>query len=147
VIFNFSGDLPYATGPRISGGWNISYFDGIQTDYFVNRQVERNQFSVRANGKYRFTRRMLARASASFSDTDTKSIFAEDFSDTKSTVYAVGLERTEVLKGVNVYADYRLTTRESAGRQRSALDDTDESVVFGVNGQILPERLFPKLKA
>src|SRR5690606_10324411 len=57
VIFNFSGDLPYATGPRISGGWNISYFDGIQTDYLVNRQVERSQFSVRANGGYRFTRR------------------------------------------------------------------------------------------
>lgn len=147
TIFTFSGNLPYASGPRLSGGWNVRFFEGVQSDYFLNTQLKRKTFNVGGNAKYRLMRRMSLRTSASYNDTDSESVFGESFSNTQTTTYAVGLERSEVFKDIAIYADYRTRKRESAGVQGSSIDDTDQSIVFGVNGQILPERLFPKLEA
>ena len=48
----------------------------------------------------------------------------------------------------NAYIDYRFQKRETIGGfQNDGIDDIDEGIRFGMNGQILPERLFPKLEA
>lgn len=145
--FSLSGNIPYGSGPRLSGNWSVSYFDGVRTDYFSNRNVSSETFQANILSEYRMVGNLALRASASQNDRASTGIGVVSQNDNKTTAYSLGLHARDFIGRIGAYVEYRIQKRVTeAGRIGQGVDDKDSGLNFGVTGQILPERLFPKLE-
>lgn len=147
--FNLNGEVPFGANPRLSGTWSLNYFDGVQSSYLTNRNLDSTTFGANIYGDYRFGNRLSARARAQYSDRSSSGIDSAFTNANTSTLYAIGLHARQLIGGrVGLYAEYVVQERETdRGLINQGVDATDDGVNFGITGQLLPERLFPKLEA
>ncbi len=147
--FGMSGEIPFGTGPRLSGNWGVNYFDGVQSSFLTNRNLDTQTLSLNAYADYVLQRRLSFRTRASYTDRSSDGIDTVFTNANTTTVFAAGLHARELIRGrIGLYAEYQVQKRQTdRGLINQAVDDTDGGLNFGITGQILPERLFPKLEA
>ncbi|MDQ8179467.1 outer membrane beta-barrel protein [Pelagicoccus sp. SDUM812005] len=149
LSFGLSGEIPFGAGPKLSGNWGVSFFDGVQESYLTNRTLDSETFSANAYADYVLQRRLSFRARTSYSDRSSSGIDTSFSNANTTTLFAAGLHARELIRGrIGLYAEYQIQDRKTdRGLINQAVDDTDDGLNFGITGQILPERLFPKLDA
>lgn len=140
--FSLSGNVPYAPASRLSGSWGVNYFEGIQSNLLLNRNQSLESFGANFATNLRLLRNISLKATANYTDRNTDS---SDLFSNKTTSYQLGVQGHNFIRGrIGAYATYQWQFRETAG---DLVDDKDSGLNFGITGQILPERLFPKLDA
>lgn len=144
-----SGELPFGNGPRLSGTWGATYFDGVQESFLTNRNLQTETFGINTSADYILKRRLSLRARASHTERDSSGIDSAYTNANTTTVFAAGLHARELIKGrIGLYAEYQIQKRKTdRGLIDYLVDDSDDGLNFGITGQILPEHLFPKLEA
>ncbi|MDQ8202126.1 outer membrane beta-barrel protein [Pelagicoccus sp. SDUM812003] len=149
LSFGLSGDIPYGAGPKWSGSWNVSYFDGIRANYFTNSNLNMETLSASISSNYQIGRKLGLRSGVSYSDRSSNGIAGSSFlNDNETTAVYAGVHARELLGRIGAYVDYRIQDRKTdRGLINQGVDDRDDGINFGITGQILPERLFPKLEA
>lgn len=151
IRFSLSGNVPYGAGPRLSGNWSVNYFDGVQANYLTNRNTQSETFSASVSSNYQLQNKLSLRSSLGHNERSTSNVGLNinPFANENTTTYwSAGVHAREILGRVGVYVDYRLQKRETNfGAINGGVDDIDDGINFGITGQILPERLFPKLEA
>ncbi|MDQ8198395.1 outer membrane beta-barrel protein [Pelagicoccus enzymogenes] len=150
ISFNLGGEIPFGAGPKLSGNWGVNYFDGVRESFLTNQNLDSETFSVSAYADYLLQRRLSFRTRASYNDRSNDGVFGSFSSANTTTLFAAGLHARELIRGrIGMYAEYQIQERKTdfitIGDE--AVDDTDDGLNFGITGQILPERLFPKLDA
>lgn len=148
INFNLSGEIPFGAGPRLSGNWGVSYFDGIRASFLTNQNLDSETLTLNASADYKLQGRLSLRARTSYNDRNNTGVGSISNNANTTTVFAAGLHARELIRGrVGLYAEYQIQTRETNRSLTDPLiDDTDDGLNFGITGQILPERLFPKLE-
>lgn len=146
---SISGNVPYAPSSRLSGGWSLSYTDGVAQSFYTNSNQNLENLSASISSDVRFLSKLSFKSSFRYNDRSSSSIDFGDFSNSNETIgYTLGFHGRDFLGRAGGYVEYyyqeRLTTGGNLG---SDVDDEDDGINFGVTGQILPERLFPKLDA
>ncbi|MBK1875410.1 outer membrane beta-barrel protein [Pelagicoccus mobilis] len=149
ISFSLNGEMPFGNGPKLSGDWGISYFDGVQASYFTNQNLDSEDFSANAYIDYLLQRKLSFRSRISYQDRSSNGIERISSNDHKTTLFAAGLHSRDFIRGrIGLYAEYVIQERKTnSNQQNEGIDDTDDGLNFGITGQILPERLFPKLDA
>lgn len=149
IDFDMSGEIPFGAGPKLSGNWGVSYFDGIQANYLTNQNLDSEALSFNAFADYALRPLLSLRARASYSDRSSDGVDTTFINANTTTRYSLGLHARQLIRGrVGVYAEYQIQDRKT-DRSLTAIsvDDREDGLNFGITGQILPERLFPKLEA
>ncbi len=146
--FTLNGNIPYGAGPRFSGSWSLSYFDGVQSNFLLNRNLNSENFQAGISSNYRLRNRLGLKTRLSYSDRSSSGI-GDGFENSNETfLYSIGLHAREIVGTIGAYVEYRVQDRQTTrGFMPIGIDDTDKGLNFGVTGQLLPERLFPKLEA
>ena len=149
INFSMSGKIPYNPASRVSGNWDFGYFNGVESNLLLNRNLDTERLGGSITSNVRFLRKLSLRAGASYYDRSTTGVLTSYQNSNRTTSYEVGIQGHELLfSNVGGYVSYRWQKRETTeGSINSNIDDTDNGINFGVTGQILPERLFPKLDA
>ncbi|EDY80848.1 hypothetical protein VDG1235_465 [Verrucomicrobiia bacterium DG1235] len=148
VNFNLSGNVPFGTGPRLSGSWQLSYLQGIRASYLTNRNLDSTNFRASLSSNYRLRNKISLRSGATFSDRSSNGVSSTFVNENESTTYYIGLQANQIVGTIGAYVDYRIYNRKTTlGQINQNIDDSDDGINFGVTGQLLPERWFPKLDA
>lgn len=151
LIFDIGSELPFGSGQKLTGSWNVSYFDGVKENYDSNRNLDTESLNINVNADLLLRNQLTLRARANYRDRSNKGIvdsldIESGYSnDNTSDSYSIGLHARELIRGrMGAYAEYRIQNRKT---QNGSIDEDDDGLNFGITGQILPERLFPKLEA
>lgn len=149
IDFDLNGEIPFGTNPRLTGSWGVSYFDGIRQNFLVNRNLDSEQISFNAYADYVLKNRLSFRARGFYSDRSNSGVESAFSNANTTTLFAAGLHARELIRGrIGVYAEYQIQERQTdRGFINQGVDATDSGLNFGITGQVLPERLFPKLEA
>jgi|GEM_PF-3785939 len=149
IIFSVTSKAPFLPSSPLYGNVSFSYADTVDIDYLINARIASKTTNVGANGGIKLGQRFDLRGGADYNERLTDGITGlRSFSDYQTKSVYGGLQINEILGSANGYVDYRFQKRETIGQLRNdGIDDIDEGIRFGLNGQILPERLFPKLEA
>ncbi len=149
INFGMSGEIPFGAGPKLSGNWGVSYFDGVQSSVLTNQNLDSQTLSLNAYADYVLQRRLSFRTRAAYNDRSSNGIDTVSTNANTTTVFAAGLHARELIRGrIGLYAEYQIQDRKTdRGLINQGVNDKDSGLNFGITGQILPERLFPKLEA
>lgn len=147
--FSLSGELPFGSGPKLSGSWGFNYFDGVRQSFLTNSNLQSETINFTTSADYIIQRHLSFRARATHNERDNSGIDSQFTNANTTTLFAAGLHARQLIKGrIGLYAEYQIQTRKTdRGLVNFGVDDTDDGINFGITGQILPEHLFPKLEA
>lgn len=156
IDFSMNGEIPFGTSPKLTGDWGINYFDGVRDlfesgneSFLTNRSLDTETIDLSAYADYVLKNRLSFRARARYSDRSSTGVDTVFSNANTTTLFAAGLHARELIRGrIGLYAEYQIQDRKTdRGLINQGVDDTDDGLNFGITGQILPERLFPKLEA
>lgn len=148
IDFSLSGNVPYGTGPRLSGTWNVSYFDGVTASFLTNRNLDTQRMNAALLGNYRIGNRLSLRSRLGYNERSNSGVDTSFRNENETTFFTAGVHMRELLGRIGVYTEYRIQKRKTTfGQINQQVDDTDDGINFGITGQVLPERWFPKLEA
>jgi len=133
-----SAGYPTAQGSRLNGGVDFSFSRESAPSSLVNRRLEQTRWSVGTNATYRLNRRMDLRGGLDFENSsfDTNP-------DNSELSTRLGLGFNDILfERLGATLDYRFRMRQSDGTQNR--DDQDHAILFGLTGDLFPERVLSK---
>jgi len=143
IAFSAKSSLPFLPNSPVYGDVSFSYRDVVEVDQLVNQRFASENTTFGFSGGIKLGQKVDLRGGASYNERLT-----DVLSDYERTSYYGGVQFNEVLGSANAYIDYRYQLRKTIGSLRNDnIDDGDEGIRVGINGQILPEHLFPKLEA
>ncbi|MDQ8184541.1 outer membrane beta-barrel protein [Pelagicoccus sp. SDUM812002] len=149
IDFNLNGEIPFGASPKLSGTWGVTFFDGIRQNYFTNNNLNSEHLHLNAYADYIIKNRLSFRTRAMYSDRSSTGVDSAFTNANTTTVFAAGLHARELIRGrIGLYAEYQIRDRETdRGAINQNVDASESGLNFGITGQVLPERLFPKLEA
>lgn len=139
---SFSANLPTAERSPLSGSFSASYVESSQIDQFLFQRVNQKNLSATINSAYRFRPSISAYGSVSYNDSNRDLV-----SGTQSQSYAAGFSFHNVWREIGFDVGYRYRQSESDGTLSTAAQNNENSLEFGLSGQLLPKDLFPALDA
>lgn len=149
INFSLSGNVPFDTGPKLTGSWRVNYNQGVQSNFLSNQNLDSTTSLVSLNSNYRLRNRLSLRSGLSFSDRSSSGIDSNFRNENQTLAYSAGIHARDLIGTIGAYADYRIQIREtkSGSIENENVNAKDDGINFGLTGQLLPERLFPKLDA
>ncbi len=148
IQFSLSGEVPFGANPRLSGSWNVNYHQGIQSSFLTNQNLDTTSTNLSINTNYRLRNKLSIRATASSQQRSNSGINSNFVNDNETDSYSIGLQGHNLVGSIGGYVTYQVQNRKTTlGQIDQSVDNKDDGLNFGITGQILPERLFPKLDA
>jgi len=139
---DLSINAPFAKGSPMSGSFTASYLENTSVNDLLNQRISSETLQANLRAAYRFRPKISADFKASYVDRSTAF-----YSDTEDRSYAIGATWHELWRNVNLSLDYRIRKFSTSGFTGIAADNDEDSFSVSLDGQLLPENLFPKLEA
>ena len=150
LTFSLSGELPYGSGKRLTGSWNVGYSEQVELDFFTRGNLKTDALTGSLGGDFKLNRKLSLRGSYTYQTQDSQTVVAPDEeggsgSERRQDSINFGFHAHDLIGGMGAYVVYEITNRETTFGGN--IDDKDEGINFGLNGQLLPRGLFPNLDA